>query len=199
MGRQAVQCPWNFADRCWTRAPGHRTRLFHGLGCGVRHGSRSWDSRHGPQSHHRCSPARQPRKGLELVAFFLCYRNRDHSPGGYARFSIGYRMAHDFPDFYNRSATCSSRIPQRRSAPARLGQRRRTDTTARSLSQFFFRGCQCGDLSWRRFGVGAGTMAARLRPDESWFLKIDRQCFVACLLGCHGAGSHLCRTDRWSS
>src|SRR5712692_10807204 len=40
MGRQAVQCPWNFADRCWTRAPEHLTRLLHGLGCGVRHGPR---------------------------------------------------------------------------------------------------------------------------------------------------------------
>lgn len=58
---------------------------------------------------------------------------------------------------------------------------------------------ECGDLSWRRLGVGAGTVAARLRRDESWFLKIDRQCFAACFLGCYGAGTYLCRTDRSSS
>src|SRR6266852_4087418 len=133
MGRQAVQCPWNFADLCWTRAPWYLTRLFHGVGCSVRHGPRSWDSRHGPQPHHCCPPARQPRDGAELVAFFLWHRNRDHGHGGYVRISIGHRMAHDFPDFYHCSAAGSSRIPQRRSASAHLGQRRQTDTAARSL------------------------------------------------------------------
>src|SRR5206468_10880097 len=86
-----------------------------------------------------------------------------------------------------------------RSASAHLGHRRRTDTNARSLSQLLFRSRECGDLSWRGLGVGAGTVAARLRRDESWFLKVDRQCFFACFLGCHGAGTHLCRTDRSSS
>ena len=32
------------------------------------------------------------------------------------------RMAHDFPDFYHRSAAGRSRIPQARSAPAHLGK-----------------------------------------------------------------------------
>jgi fucose permease len=46
MGTQAVQYPWNFADRRWTLAPGRLTRLFHGFGGGVCHASGSGDSRH---------------------------------------------------------------------------------------------------------------------------------------------------------
>ena len=113
MGRQAVQYPRNSADRCWARAPGQLTRIFHGPGCGVRDGPRRWDSGHGAQSHRRRSAATQPRNGLELVAFFLWNRNRDHGPGGYVRISIGHRMAHDFPVFCVCSPIRGPRIPQR--------------------------------------------------------------------------------------
>ncbi len=85
MGREAIQRPRNPVDWCWTRALGHLTRLFHGFGCSIHHGSRSWDSRHGAQSHRCRSPARQPRDGLELVAFFLWHRDCGHGPRGYAR------------------------------------------------------------------------------------------------------------------
>src|SRR4029077_2067903 len=125
------------------------------------------------------SPAGQPRNGLELVAFFLWHRNRGHGPGGYIRISIGHRMAHDFSDAYHRSAARGSRIHQGRSAATHPGQSRRTDSPGRSLSQSFFRGRQCGDLSGRRLGVGAGTMVARLRGDESWVLKVDWKYFAA--------------------
>jgi hypothetical protein len=142
------------------------------------------------------SPAGQPRNGLELVAFFLWHRNRGHGPGGYIRISIGHRMAHDFSDAYHRSAARGSRIHQGRSAATHPGQSRRTDSPGRSLSQSFFRGRQCGDLSGRRLGVGAGTMVARLRGDESWVLKVDWKYFAARLFSRHGIRTHLCRTDR---
>ena len=44
--------------------------------------------------------------------------------------------------------------------------------------------------------LGAGTMAARLRGDESWVLKVDRKYFAARLLSRHGTRTHLCWADR---
>src|SRR5438445_4218578 len=82
MGRKAIQRPRNPVDWCWPRALGHLTRLFHGFGCSVHHGPRSWDSRHGAEPHRCHPPARKPRDGLELVAFFLWHRFDVHPSHG---------------------------------------------------------------------------------------------------------------------
>jgi MFS family permease len=45
-------------------------------------------------------------------------------------------------------------------------------TALRSLSQFFLCGRQCGDLSWRGSGVGAGTMAVLGSGPLWWKIRI---------------------------
>src|SRR5437867_9160331 len=133
MGRKAIQRPRNPVDWCWPRALGHLTRLFHGFGCSVHHGPRSWDSRHGAEPHRCHPPARKPRDGLELVAFFLWHRDCGHGSRWYAGISIRSRMAHGFLASYHCSAASGSRIRQGRSASAHLWEKKGGRTALRDL------------------------------------------------------------------